>query len=357
MGTINKQSVSLPHLPPMNIRIVSKPRRNFIFRSIMERDVRAFSSLFKLCFGHRPSEKYIRWRYFGTPTGTSPTVLAIDKNTCVASFMFWPTRVTLDGKEVMAGVGADAMTHPDYRGRGLFVSLVEKGYDLISKRGYQFFFAFPNDKSLPIAARRLNWDHVCDIHSWVRPLWVLGTSPLSGIVASMSLLWSSNTTNVPRIVAETPAPEETAFLATRCEETKDICRVKRDREWFAWRYHADSDRNYKWLAAYVGTELKGVAVWRFDPTIRRVFLCELIGDSQSIPALLKSVLRAAYRQKARAIEFPTNDPALIPLLKSNGFIRRSGHHLVVRSCTDKILPANIHRAEAWRIYGGDIDYF
>jgi GNAT superfamily N-acetyltransferase len=324
---------------------------------MLERDIPAFLSLFDLCFGHRPSEKYIRWRYFKKPTGASPTVLAFDRKTCAASIMFWPTHVMLDGKEVMAGLGADVMTHPDHRGRGLFVSLVEKGYELISERGYQFFFVFPNDKSLPIAARRLNWDHVCDIPNWVRPLWVLGTSPLSGFAASMSLLWSSNAKSGLRVVTEAPAPEETASLAARCEETKDICRVKRGREWFAWRYHADSEKDYRWVAAYAGKELKGVAVWRFDPTIRRVFLCELLGDSQSIPAVLNSVLRTAIRQKARVIDFPTNDPALIPLLKSSGFIRRSSHHLVVRSCTGKILPANIHRAEAWRIYGGDIDYF
>lgn len=261
----------------------------------------------------------------------------------------------LNGKEVMAGTGADAMTHPDYRGRGLFASLVEKCQELISNRGYQFFFAFPNDNSLSIGLLQLNWDHVCDISRWVRPLWVLGTSPLSGLAAATSLLWSSRATNRHRIALQAPEPDVIADLAARCERTKGICRVKRGREWFAWRYHTDSDRDYQWVAAYAGADLTGVGVWRFDATTRDAFLCELIGDPQSFSAVLNVVLRAAYRQKARVLSFPTNDPAHIPLLRANGFIRMSGHPFIVRSLTSQLLPANIHLAEAWRIHGGDFD--
>jgi GNAT superfamily N-acetyltransferase len=341
----------------MNIQIVSKPSRNFVFRPIKESDVPALVSLYEQCFKDRPSEKYIRWRYFKTQTGTSPAMLAFDNDICVASIMMWPIRMMLDRKEVMAGEGADVMTHPDYRGRGHFVSLAEMCHDLATRCGSEFFFAFPNDISLPIALRRLNWDHVCDIPRWVRPLWVLGTSPLSGLAALTSLVWSSSSTNGLRLVAEAPGPDVTAALAARREETRGTCRVKRGREWFAWRYHADSDKDYRWIAAYDGSELKGVGVWRFDPTTRRVFLCELIGNPRSISAVLDGIVRAAYRLKARTIDFPTNDLALISLLKSKGFIKRPGHHFVVRSFISKLLPANIHWSKAWRIYGGDIDYF
>jgi hypothetical protein len=50
-----------------------------------------------------------------------------------------------------------------------------------------------------------------------------------------------------------------AALAERHEETRGICRVKRDREWYAWRYQTESDRNYRWIAAYAGAELRASA--------------------------------------------------------------------------------------------------
>jgi GNAT superfamily N-acetyltransferase len=341
----------------MSVRTAARPANDFVIRLIGKDDVSSFMSLYKLCFDDKSSEKYIRWRYFKTPVGTTPTVLAFDKDACVACYAVWPTPLLLSGKEVMGALGMDAMTHPDYRSQGLFVRLAEQCYGLLAERGYQVIYGYPGDLSYPGGTRRLNWDHVCEIPRWVRPLWFFGTSSLSGIGAATSLLWSSTAAKDFRIVPENPGPDMVAALVKRCGENKDICRLKRGPEWFAWRYHADSDRDYRWIAAYAGAELKGLAVWRFDPATRRVFLCELIGEPQSIRAVLENVLRAAYRQKARVLDFPTNDRALIPLLQSNGFVRRPGYRFVVRSLTGKTLPANIHMAEAWRLYGGDIDSF
>jgi Acetyltransferase (GNAT) domain len=348
----------------MNYQTVSRIRRDvvarpidLIYRPITRNDIPALLSLYHLCFPDRPTEEQMHWRYFQSRIGASPMMAAFDGNTCVASFMVWPQSVTLNGKEIKTAQGCDAMVHPAYRGRSLFAKAGKKLAELITNRGYQLFFVSPSIESLQIGVRQLKWRHVCDVPRWARPLWIFGPSRLSGVAAATSLLRSSGSRRGLRFESQAPAPELLAELTSRRTEHLNICRIKRDREWFAWRYHADSDKDYRWVAAYAGEDLKAVAVWRFEPRLQRAHLCELIGEPWSIPAVLNVVLRAAYHTRARALDFPTNDPGLIPHLRSNGFIRRPGLHFVVRVFDDAIPTEIVQSPGAWRLYGGDFDYY
>jgi Acetyltransferase (GNAT) domain len=331
---------------------------NFVFRPITMDDTETITAIYSLCFGIKPSEKYIRWRYLETLAGVSPTMLAFDKEICVGSYGVWPTKLLLDGKQILGAQAIDSMTHPQYRGRGIFVEVAERCYRVLNQHGYQVLYGFPNDSAYPGRIRRLNWDHVSDIHHWVRPIWFLGTSYLGGLTAATSLFRRSSAT-IHGLHALTQPPDQDALAAMLREsvETRDICRVERSSQWFAWRYHADSGRNYQWISLYSGAVLKAVGIWRFDPVARRALLGELLGNPQTFPAVLNCALSAAYQCRASMLDVFTNDPELLPLLRSKGFIRRSAERFMVRSLTGMTLPANIHWPQAWRIFGGDFDFF
>ena len=330
---------------------------HLVFRPITKTDVDAVATLYRLCFGVMPSPAYIRWRYLDTPTGLTPTMLAFDKEICVGCYALWPTGLLLDGRHVSGGQAIDSMTHPDYRGRGLFVEVAERCYDNLRQLGYQALYGFPNDSAYSVRVRRLNWDHVTDIHRWARPLWLLEPLRVGRLMAAASLLWPLPAAS-GELRAEAIRPDsESIAVLLEAEETKNVCRVQRTAEWLAWRYHVDSGRDYRWIAVYAGDALKCFAVWRFDPVSRRALLGELVGHPPSFPAALKCVLTAAHACRARVLNAFTNDQRLIPLLKSSGFIRRSSERFMVRSLTGSTLPANIHLAAAWRMSGGDFDAF
>src|SRR5262249_40115636 len=120
---------------------------------------------------------------------------------------------------------------------------------------------------------------------------------------------------------------------------------------------SDSDRDCQWVVAEDGGYMKGVGVWRLDRATRRAFLCELIGDMSAISDILDAVLYAAWRQKARAIDFGSNDARFVPRLKSQWFMRRPGHHCHIKSFVDRSFPADIRSADAWHITGGDMDFY
>ncbi|MCA1324321.1 GNAT family N-acetyltransferase [Herbaspirillum sp. alder98] len=76
-----------------------------------------------------------------------------------AYYGVFPMRVMLAGKEVLAAQSGDTMTHPDHRGKGLFIALARKTYALAAEEGVKFVFGFPNSNSYPGFVKKLAWQH------------------------------------------------------------------------------------------------------------------------------------------------------------------------------------------------------
>lgn len=345
----------------MNILVparTTRPEQDLVVRPIRREDAGALSRLYRLCFGTEPSAAYLRWRYFDTPTGVTPTMAAFDGELCVGSYGIWPTGLLLNGRRVAGAQAIDSMTHPDYRGKGLFVELGEHCYQVLQQLGIRVLYGFPNESAFPGRLRRLNWDHVCDVHHWVRPLWVAGTSPFGRLVATGSMAWQPRAAGrEPRIETTVPDILAISALLREIEERRDLCRVERGVDWLAWRYHPASGRDYQWCACYDGDALIGFCVWRHDSPTHRVSIAELAGTPPALATLLRAVLRVAYRLQVRLVDVFGNMPELVPLLRSAGFVQRSGERFMVRGLTGATLPANIHWSGAWRIFGGDFDAF
>ncbi len=94
----------------------------------------------------------------------------MDGDRAAGFYTAWPVRLRLGKETVLGAQSMDTMTHPDYRGRGLFIKLAQACYDLAASKGYEVFYGFPNQNSYSGFIRRLNWDHTGDITHWLRPI-------------------------------------------------------------------------------------------------------------------------------------------------------------------------------------------
>ncbi len=80
-----------------------------------------------------------------------------------AYYGVFPCRVLADGKSLLAAQSGDTMTHPDHRGKGLFIKLAVKTYELCRSLGIGFVFGFPNENSYPGFVKKLAWMHREDL--------------------------------------------------------------------------------------------------------------------------------------------------------------------------------------------------
>ena len=64
--------------------------------------------------------------------------------------------MNVQGEKVLGAQRTDSMVHPDYRRRGIFLSLAKECYTLAEKEGARLLYGFPNAQSYPAVVNRLD---------------------------------------------------------------------------------------------------------------------------------------------------------------------------------------------------------
>jgi GNAT superfamily N-acetyltransferase len=127
----------------------------------VQRDEQA--RLFNACFKKRVDGAALRWRYDEGPHGEAISfVTRNDSAEPVSGYACSPRRMVHRGDEAtLAPVGetGDVMTHPGWRGRGLFSALDRAAMAESKRRGWPMVFGLPNRRSAHIFLE-LGWERV-----------------------------------------------------------------------------------------------------------------------------------------------------------------------------------------------------
>ena len=70
-----------------------------------------------------------------------------------------PVTARFKQQTILIAQSADTITHPDFRKKGLFISLAKKTYELCSEVGIKLLFGVPNYNSFNGFVKRLDWQH------------------------------------------------------------------------------------------------------------------------------------------------------------------------------------------------------
>lgn len=122
---------------------------NLSYRKIdYQNDVEEIINLLTLSLSDRQTSSFFLWKHFQNPFGKSYGLLAIDQEKIVGvrMFMFW--EFSKNGEILRAIRPVDTITHPDYRGKGIFKSLTLQGLN-DCKKDYDIIFNTPNENSYP----------------------------------------------------------------------------------------------------------------------------------------------------------------------------------------------------------------
>ena len=128
-------------------------------------DERAILELFLAAFGQPMSEEYWRWRFLRNPAAPDAPVIHLmwDGPTLAGHYAVSPVRMSIGGATVLGALSMTTMTHPDYRGRGIFTQLAESVYAELTAAGYALVYGFPNEASHFGFVRQLGWSDVYQI--------------------------------------------------------------------------------------------------------------------------------------------------------------------------------------------------
>ena len=147
----------------------------FIDRTEYLKRIGEFQGLFRDCFNREISEEFLTWRYLNNPLEDILVNAALENNKVIANYSVSPCKICVNGNIEKAALSMTTMTHPDFRGRGLFVKLANSLYEKMKEYDYRAVIGFPNRNSHFIFVNRLNWRDVCEMPTMKLNLSTIGS--------------------------------------------------------------------------------------------------------------------------------------------------------------------------------------
>lgn len=338
---------------------MSRTPRTWTVRPGTVNDSPALRQLFTVVFGHDRGEAHHSWKFDANPAGQPVLAVAEDGGKIVGQYALWPVELAVGSEVVLGAQSLDTMTHPDYRGQGMFTTLAKEAMIFAADRGVEVLFGFPNAASHPGFVNKLDWDHTGDVrhHSRVlRPSAHPRVPEWAGRGADLAArLIPSGPRGGARVV---PADPETLAALHAEHGTTEGCRVDRTSRYLTWRLAPGFGREYEWIAVGDGGRPDALAVWGRDVATDRAVLAELVGNSpHAMSVALAAVIARAADDGRRELVAMSHRAGMSPLLRRAGFISRSSLPLIVRKLTTRVIPGNVHRHDTWSVFGSDLDTF
>lgn len=121
----------------------------YTFKSINTEDLITLQTLHNQSFHAQHSLQYVKNKYETINFGKAPIgFLAIDKhNFPCAYYGVFPIKISYENQTFIACQSGDTMTHPEHRGKGLFMKLADKTYENCTQENIAFVFGFTNSQS------------------------------------------------------------------------------------------------------------------------------------------------------------------------------------------------------------------
>ena len=211
--------------------------------------------------GERTPE-YFRWKHLENPFGRSYMIVAESDRRIVGfrALMRWRFRV--DDRTIEAVRPVDTVTHPDYRGRGIFSLLTQRALDSL-KGEVDLVFNTPNLDSLP-GYLKMGWQVVGQL-----PVSVRICRPSRFIAGRFGRARGSDEgpSNRPRIAAPTAAEvlsreRGIVGLIDRSEVASGAYATPTDVDYLRWRYGAAPLLGYHAIWEERDGALAGVVFFR-----------------------------------------------------------------------------------------------
>ena len=232
--------------------------RNINYKNDTDEIVR----LLRTSLSDNHTKEFFTWKHYNNPFGKSYGLLACDGNRIVGVRMFMRWVFTKGDEQLRAIRPVDTITHPDYRGRGIFKKLTLKGLE-DCKDEYDLIFNTPNENSLP-GYLKMGW------HRYNRNLdYFLGFSlKKSGLEGD--------------IVDITDLPVQNYV------ENKGCWNTRKSREFLEWRYKSNDYKAFSYsvdIKNTFGIIYKLVKIRNF----RTIVIIEELGSTEHFKKALSKL--------------------------------------------------------------------
>lgn len=217
--------------------------------------------------------EYFDWEYRKNPAGRA--IIGCGKasdGTVVTALATVPTPVLFRGEKLPACQLVNGMTHPDYRGRGLFAECGRMVVRALKEAGIALSYGFPNPNSFPTLTRNIGYHDIgrAQLMAFLFRPAALASARFpaarflekGNIDRLLAKLLHGMLQKKPRLKMEVKRRESFSGLPLEKLREQAELVVDADVDWFNWRYVNVPRRPYRIIIAGADDEPLGVAVYR-----------------------------------------------------------------------------------------------
>jgi len=274
-----------------------RPPTSFEIRRSYDTDLPSVLALLRDCLGWASDQRHeavFAWKHRDNPFGPSPSWVAFDGERLVGLRLLMRWEFEQQGRLVPAVRAVDTVTHPDYRGRGVFTALTLRAVDELRAEGIAFIFNTPNEQSRP-GYVKMGWRVVGRLPVAIRPVSVRALPRILG-ARTPADRWSLPSTagsSAVEVLRERTALE--SLLTSRPAPRR--VRTRATPGYLAWRYGSPL-LGYRVLMADAGVA-EGVVIFRIRRRgrAREAVLCEVL-----VPGDDSRLRRRLLRRAAHAVD-------------------------------------------------------
>jgi GNAT superfamily N-acetyltransferase len=335
-------------------------------------DERTLVALWSEAFNRPMTEEHWRWKAKGRPApieNVGVAVAADDRP--IFQFVGIPCPAVVLGKPRTVMVGADVVTDPEFRRRGVFTATVHRLFDTWREAGVALVLGLANDL-WGSRADALGYERSFPLRWLVRPLRperVLARKtrlPGLGRLRGLGNLWNRAwdcATPVASDITVRPLPSATDEIDTIWERGSRHVSTSlvRDRAWVTWRYGRSPEGAHGLTLAERAGVPAGYAVYRVARTDGRtvVRIPEIFapGDRFVLRALVHDVVARAVAEDAESVvTLAVLGSDTDRELRRAGFVFSPGaYRLEMVRLDSAISSAALRDPRGWWLTGGDFD--
>jgi ribosomal protein S18 acetylase RimI-like enzyme len=143
-----------------------------VFRPAAHEDIGKTVELMGMGFpaAHKFSRGFLQWQYYDNPAGPPLGCNVLDGERLVGHLMGIPQAVRLYGQPALVTLIMNVATHPDYRGRGLFLELVRRVAAMSAERGNAGVVGVANQQTERAYRTKLGFQNVAGLDARVELL-------------------------------------------------------------------------------------------------------------------------------------------------------------------------------------------
>jgi GNAT superfamily N-acetyltransferase len=339
-------------------------RGTWTIRPYRPGDEEAIVGLFAYTFGRPITTAHWLWKLRGyEPPPFENVWLALDHEKVIFHFGGIPVRILTSNGIRWAVLSVDAMTHPEYRRRGLLTNVAAEAFACWRDAGALLTYGLPNEKSARVLDA-LGFKHAFEVR-WrrrlIRPFRTLARRSTINIpTALLDSLWhvSKSMSDPQRTDIELIEAKEAdgCFDQIYQRYTSDrILTFVRDRDWIRWRYFLAPQSGYRVLVARQANESYGYVAYRMRNTTG--LIAEVVSPNDLVSfALMRGAiehLKVLGAESVSTLAIP--ESPYDQQFNRIGFSRSKSFGFGVLPLTPDVSREFVNDPRSWHLLGGDFD--